>query len=81
MNIKNLFKFVLVWVALAGVLPVMAQFKDVKIDFTNDKVMTYSNILSIIIRYCHGIAVNAHKRMSKYSPSVMNQRAILALFI
>ncbi|MBQ6800061.1 MAG: hypothetical protein IJP08_03005, partial [Bacteroidaceae bacterium] len=40
MNIKNLFKFVLVWVALAGVLPVMAQFKDVKIDFTNDKVMT-----------------------------------------
>ena len=40
MNIKNLFKFVLVWVALLGVLPAMAAFKDVKVDFTNDKVMT-----------------------------------------
>ena len=40
MNTKNLFKFVLVWVALLGVLPATAAFKDVKIDFTNDKVMT-----------------------------------------
>lgn len=27
--------------------------------------LTYSNILSIIIRYCHGIAVNAHGCLSK----------------
>ena len=40
MNTKKLFKFVLVWVALLGVLPATAAFKDVKIDFTNDKVMT-----------------------------------------
>lgn len=33
MNIKNLFKFVLVWVALAGVLPAMAQtWTDIKLD-------------------------------------------------
>ena len=33
MNIKNLFKFVLVWLALAGVLPVMAQtWTDIKLD-------------------------------------------------
>ena len=35
MNIKNLFKFVLVWVALAGVLPATAAFKDVKIDLNS----------------------------------------------
>ena len=35
MNIKNLFKFVLVWVALAGVVPAMAAFKDVKIDLNS----------------------------------------------
>ena len=36
MNIKNLFKFVLVWVALAGVLPVMAQtWTDIKLDLAS----------------------------------------------
>jgi len=36
MNIKNLFKFVLVWVALAGVLPVMAQtWTDIKLDLSS----------------------------------------------
>ena len=40
MNTKKLFKFVLVWVALLGVLPATAAFKDVKIDFTNDQIMT-----------------------------------------
>ncbi len=40
MNIKKLFKFVLVWVVLTGVLPAMAAFKDVKIDFTNNRIMT-----------------------------------------
>lgn len=34
-----------------------------------------------IIRYYHGIAVNAHGYLSKHSPPAMNQRAILALFI
>ena len=35
MNIKNLFKFVLVWVSLLGVLPAMAAFKDVKVDLNS----------------------------------------------
>lgn len=35
MNIKKLFKFVLVWVALLGVLPATAAFKDVKIDLNS----------------------------------------------
>ena len=36
MNIKNLFKFVLVWVALSGVLPVMAQtWTDIKLDLAS----------------------------------------------
>ena len=49
MNIKNLFKFVLVWVALAGVLPAMAQFKDVKIDLNSlltSEEMTQGTALS-----------------------------------
>ena len=44
MNIKNLFKFVLVWVALAGVLPATAAFKDVKIDLTNGNFLTETEI-------------------------------------
>ena len=32
MNTKNLFKFVLVWVALLGVVPAMAQFKDIELN-------------------------------------------------
>ncbi len=40
MNLKNLFKFILVWVALAGVLPAMAQFKDVKLDLTAQGLLT-----------------------------------------
>lgn len=35
MNTKKLFKFVLVWVALLGVLPATAAFKDVKIDLNS----------------------------------------------
>ncbi|MBQ8867972.1 MAG: Ig-like domain-containing protein [Bacteroidaceae bacterium] len=42
MNIKNLFKFVLVWVALAGVLPAMAAFKDVKIDLSESSFLEAS---------------------------------------
>lgn len=36
----NLFKSVLTWVALLGVLPAMAQFKDIKIDFTDGRMIT-----------------------------------------
>ena len=45
MNIKNLFKFVLVWVALAGVLPAMAQTTR-KWDFTNWSEETVANLLA-----------------------------------
>lgn len=41
---KKLFKFVLVWVALAGVLPAMAQFKDIKIDLTDGAFLTEAEI-------------------------------------
>ncbi len=45
MNIKNLFKFVLVWVALAGVIPAMAQTTR-KWDFTNWSEETVANLLA-----------------------------------
>lgn len=45
MNIKNLFKFVLVWVALLGVLPAMAQtWRDIKVNLMNGALLTEEEV-------------------------------------
>lgn len=45
MNTKNLFKFVLVWMALAGVLPAMAQtWTDIKVNLMNGALLTEEEI-------------------------------------
>lgn len=42
MNIKNLFKILLVWVALSGVLPAMAAFKDVSLNLVESPFLEAS---------------------------------------
>ena len=75
MNIKNLFKFVLVWVSLLGVLPAMAAFKDVKVDL-NSLLTSEEMVQGTAVSY--GIVVADDGTMTKVASDDATANAVVS---